>query len=456
MGGALDNGQKTSPAIAPGFRAGSAHSGTVQEVSADGRSIRTYASGLREPNIGLDPRSGLLASSDQQGNFVPSTPVYLLEDGGYYGVTPTAHRETPPAPRPPLLWIPHEVDPSGSGEVWTTGNKLGFEGDALVHLSYAKPGPFRVYMDSTRSGRQGAVVALPGYYGTPTLKGRQHPIDGQLYLTGFKIWGSNAKDVASLVRLRRTSRPNTLPVAVHAGEQGILVRFASALDARAALNRASYQLQSWGYVRSSAYGSGHFKRDSTAGHDRHPVDAHLSPDGRTVLLVVPRMQPVMQMQLDYDLRSREGAPMKNTLYLTLHSVDSMNLAAAGFGSLDWRASAKRAESATSVATTAAAPTAAMGAKVFQRSGCTGCHSVDGTVAGKTGPTLKGVYGSKVTLSNKTTRVADDEYLRTSILEPGRELVQGYEPFMPSFRGVLTDAEVSALVLYVKSLGARTP
>ncbi|MEO6526475.1 MAG: cytochrome c [Gemmatimonadaceae bacterium] len=456
MGGALDNGEKTSPAIAPGFRAGSAHSGTVQEISADGRSIRTFASGLREPNIGLDPRSGLLAASDQQGNFVPSTPVFLLDDGGFYGVTPTAHSDAPRAARPPVLWIPHEVDPSGAGEVWTTGTKLGFEGDALVHLSYAKPGPFRVFLDSTRSGVQGAVVALPGYYRTPTLKGRQHPLDGQLYLAGFRIWGSNAKDVASLVRLRRTARPNTLPVAVHAGQQGILVRFASALDAKAALDRSRYQLQSWGYVRSSRYGSGHFKHDSSAGHDRHPLDAHLSADGRTLLLVVPQMRPVMQMQLDYDLRSRQGTPLKNSLYLTVHSVDSLNLDAAGFAKLDWRASARRAESSPNAAAPVAAASAALGARVFQRSGCGGCHSTDGTTAGKTGPTLKGLYGSRVTLSKRPTpRLADDAYLRESILDPSREQVQGYEPFMPSFRGVLSDAEVSALVLYIKSLGART-
>jgi cytochrome c2 len=458
MGGALDNGQKTSPAIAPGFRAGSIHSGTVQEVSADGRSIRTFASGLREPNIGLDPRTGLLASSDQQGNFVPSTPVYLLEDGGYYGVVPTAHGDTSATVRPPLVWIPHEVDPSGAGEVWTTGNKLGFDGDALVHLSYARPGPFRVFIDSTHSRRQGAIVALPGFYRTPTLKGRTHPADGQLYMAGFKIWGSNAKDVASLVRLRRTAKPSTIPVAVHSGQQGILLRFATPLDPKSVADRTNFQLQSWGYVRTSAYGSGHFKRDGTAGHDRRSLDAHLSPDRRTVLLVVPEMQPVMQMQLDYDLRASRtasGVPIKGTVYLTVHSVDALDLASAGFGSLDVRASMHRAESAASAATTTAStPSAALGARIFQRSGCGGCHSIDGTVTGKTGPTLKGVYGSQVKLANRTTRTADDEYLRTSILEPTKELVQGYEPFMPSFRGVLSDAEIASLVLYIKSLGAR--
>jgi mono/diheme cytochrome c family protein len=339
--------------------------------------------------------------------------------------------------------------------VWTTGDKLGFEGDALVHLSYARPGPFRVFIDSTKSALQGAIVAIPGFYRTPTLKGRVHPADGQLYLAGFKIWGSQAKDIASLVRLRRTARPSTIPVAVHSGQQGILLRFGSRLDAAAAADRSRYQLQSWSYVRSSAYGSGHFKRDSSAGHDRLSVDPHLSADGRTVLLVVPKMQPVMQMELDYDLRGARGTPINGAVYLTVHSVDPLDLNAAGFGPLDVQASMRRAESAASVATaTAPVSSAALGTRIFQRAGCAGCHSVDGTTAGKTGPTLKGVYGSRVTLANRPPRLADDDYLRASILDPSRELVQGYEPFMPSFRGVLSDAEVASLVSYIKSLGAK--
>ena len=453
IGGALDNGPKTSPQIMPGFRAGSPHSGTVQEISADGRSIHTYATGLREPNIGVHPRTGLIASSDQQGNFVPATPVYLLRAGGYYNVPPTAHGADTSTGLPPLVWIPHEVDASGAGEVWITGNRMGFAGDALVHLSYARPGPFRVYVDSTRSAVQGAIVTLPGVFTTPTLKGRMHPSDGQLYLAGFQIWQSNAKDVSSLTRLRYTGRPSTLPVEVHAGQQGIVVRFASRLNAAAARDASHYELQSWSYRRTSAYGSGHFKRDGSAGHDRANVAAHLSADGRSVLLVVPEMRPVMQMQLDYDLRSAAGAPIKNTLYLSVRSVDPLDLGTAGFGAVDWRASARRAAT-PAAATTAVAASADQGARIVQRSGCLACHSVDGTTAGKTGPTLKGLYGSQVRLVGKPAVRADDAYLTRSILEPAADIVQGHEPGMPSFKGVLSEAEIRAVVLYIRSLGAR--
>jgi cytochrome c2 len=449
IGSALDLGPKTSAAIMPGFRAGSAQAGTIQDVSADGRSIRTFAYGLREPITGVDPRTGAIAASDQQGNFVPSTPIFLIREGGYYGVPATAHRASPPAPELPLLWIPHEVDQSGAGEVWVNGDRMGFGGNALVHLSYGRPGPFRVYIDSTRSVVQGALVALPGDYGAPTLKGRVGPSDGQLYLAGFSVWGSKAKEVTSIVRLRYTGRPSRLPVAVHSGQQGILVRFVTPLDAKIAIDAARYHLQRWNYVRTSAYGSGHFKLDGAPGQETLALSAQLSRDGRSVLLVVPEMKPTMQMQLDYDLKSKEGVSLRDTLYLTVHSTDPLDLARAGFGSLDLRATARGATKAKVVETVASV---SLGATLYQQKGCIGCHSVDGTLAGKTGPTLKGLYNSSVTLSTAAVLKADDAYLRRSLLDPAREIVKGFEPGMPSFRGVLSDTEMQSLLLYIKSLG----
>ncbi|MEO5816070.1 MAG: DUF6797 domain-containing protein [Gemmatimonadaceae bacterium] len=450
IGSALDLGPKTSPAIMQGFRAGSDQSGTIQEVSADGRSIRTFASGLREPIIGLDPRSGQIAASDQQGNFVPSTPIFLIREGGYYGVPASAHRANPPTPDLPLLWIPHEVDQSGAGEVWVNSDKMAFGGDALVHLSYGRPGPFRVYIDSTKKGVQGALIALPGEYRAPTLKGRVGPSDGQLYLAGFSVWGSKATEVSSLIRLRYTGRPSTLPVSVRSGQQGILVRFASPLDAAAVADVAHYDVKRWNYVRSSAYGSGHFKLDGTAGEESLPVRAQLSADGRTVLLVVPDMKPVMQMQLGYNLKSKAGVALRDTLYLTVNAAEPLDLARAGFSGVDLRAPAVKA--------VAAAPkvvaSAALGATLYQAKGCIGCHSIDGTTAGKTGPTFRLLYGSNVKLSGGAVRKADEAYLRRAILDPASEIVAGFEPGMPTFRGVLSDAEVESIILYIKSLGTR--
>jgi mono/diheme cytochrome c family protein len=254
------------------------------------------------------------------------------------------------------------------------------------------------------------------------------------------------------VRLRKTDRPSTIPSAVHAGQQGILLQFATPLDPATARDAKRYTLESWHYQRTSAYGSGHYKRDGSAGHDPATVVPRLSADGRSVLLIVPQMHPVQQMQLDYDLRSASGAPMKSSVYLTVQSVDPLDLRAAGFGNVDWRTLARGAHTATPTAV--AASSAAEGAQLFQRMGCVACHSVDGTQAGKTGPTLKGVYGSTVQLTGKPARLADEAYLLQSILEPGADIVKGFEPGMPSFRGVLSEAQVRSLVMYVQSLGKR--
>jgi mono/diheme cytochrome c family protein len=164
------------------------------------------------------------------------------------------------------------------------------------------------------------------------------------------------------------------------------------------------------------------------------------------------MQPVEQMQLDYDLRSASGAPMKSSVYLTVQSVDPLDLRRAGFGNVDWRTLARGAHTAAPAAV--AASSATEGAQIFQRVGCVACHSVDGTQAGKTGPTLKGVYGSPVQLTGKPARVADEAYLLQSILEPGADIVKGFEPGMPSFRGVLSEAQVRSLVMYIQTLGKK--
>jgi mono/diheme cytochrome c family protein len=175
-----------------------------------------------------------------------------------------------------------------------------------------------------------------------------------------------------------------------------------------------------------------------------------------VLLVVPDMKPVMQMQLDYDVKSRTGTILRDTLYLTVHAIDSLDLARAGFGSLNWRADAIVASRTPTVTpAVASVSSAALGAALYREKGCAACHSIDGTLAGKIGPTFKGLYGASVTLTSGVTRKADDAYLRSSILNPAAEIVKGFEPGMPSFRGVLSDAQVESLVRYIRTLGARS-
>src|SRR3982750_3471504 len=69
-----------------------------------------------------------------------------------------------------------------------------------------------------------------------------------------------------------------------------------------------------------------------------------------------------------------------------------------------------------------------------------------------GPRLEGLYGSQVKLADGRTVVADDNYIRESILNPTAKVVAGYDPVMPTFQGQVTEEQLSQLMAYVRSLG----
>jgi cytochrome c oxidase subunit 2 len=90
-----------------------------------------------------------------------------------------------------------------------------------------------------------------------------------------------------------------------------------------------------------------------------------------------------------------------------------------------------------------------GLKLYQIRGCQQCHSVDGTA--KTGPSLLGVFGHSQALADGSSIVADENYIRESILEPAVKVVAGYEPVMPTYQGRIKDEEITAIIEYLKSL-----
>ncbi len=89
--------------------------------------------------------------------------------------------------------------------------------------------------------------------------------------------------------------------------------------------------------------------------------------------------------------------------------------------------------------------AAEGERLFVQFGCAGCHGGNGTVRA---PPLAGVFNSPVPLSNGTTVIADEGYLRNSILFPERQIVASYQPIMPSFNGKISDGDLQRLVAYI--------
>jgi len=97
------------------------------------------------------------------------------------------------------------------------------------------------------------------------------------------------------------------------------------------------------------------------------------------------------------------------------------------------------------------PMASQGQKAFQDLSCSTCHRPDGQGRG---PSLEGVYGSTVLLDNGQTVLADDAYIRESILSPTAKIVAGYQPIMPTFQGLVSEEQLLRLIEYIKSL--KTP
>ncbi len=90
-----------------------------------------------------------------------------------------------------------------------------------------------------------------------------------------------------------------------------------------------------------------------------------------------------------------------------------------------------------------------GERLYRTRGCAQCHTVDGRAS--TGPTWKGLFASHVPLEGGKTIVADENYLRTCILDPTQNVPLGFQPVMPTFKGRLKDDEITAIIEYIKTL-----
>jgi cytochrome c oxidase subunit 2 len=91
-----------------------------------------------------------------------------------------------------------------------------------------------------------------------------------------------------------------------------------------------------------------------------------------------------------------------------------------------------------------------GRELFERFRCGNCHA---NPISPRCPPLQGVFDSQVRLSDGTTVVADEQYLRESILEPQAKIVAGYQPVMPTYKDQIGEAGLFDLIAYIKSLAA---
>ena len=94
-----------------------------------------------------------------------------------------------------------------------------------------------------------------------------------------------------------------------------------------------------------------------------------------------------------------------------------------------------------------------GAKLASRLGCNGCHGAEDTIHG---PSLIGLLGSKRKFTDGSSVIADEAYVRESILKPHSRITQGWGETMPAYAGQINEEDVLMLIAYIKSMGTSTP
>lgn len=298
----------------------------VYRISSDGSRMDRIASGFRQPwGMGISP-DGQITVSQQEGTWVPQTPLNIIDlqsrKGSFYGFNPEQYRNEDPYPRergfePPLVWMPRNVDNSGSGQVWIDSDQWGLPRGNLLHFSYAQGKILQVMYEQVDEEWQGGVVPLTRVEDARLRTGRFRAQDGQLYVVGLQSDG--------FYRVRYTDRPVYKPVELNVHENGIRIRFSTPLEPETASDESAYAVYRWNYRWSDDYGSGYYsvRNPELYGEDSVQVESvHLLEGGREVFLEIPDMMPVDQMRIEFDLKASDGTTLREEIYSTIHAMRS--------------------------------------------------------------------------------------------------------------------------------------
>ncbi|MEM9478953.1 MAG: c-type cytochrome [Verrucomicrobiota bacterium] len=426
------------------------HGGRILTIAPDGTELEEFACGFRNAYIGIDPVDGKIYAVDQQGHWVPTTPVYQVKKGGYHGFYPARPHGVPlPEREKPLVYLPHRECQSAVDVVFTGDGDLGPLSNSMLVVDYFRPGLVQILPET------GAAIPLRIPFEVPLLKGAVNPKDGMLYLTGFQVWGSAAEELAGMVRMRATGEPVLHPTEAVAGEQGVVIRFNRQLKSKS-IKPEKFLVQRWNYLYSKNYGSGHYRLDGEPGQESVPVrSVHLSADRKSVFLDLPEMKPSDQLQVGFKVEAAGGDfPMiSDVVYFSPFELSPLEMKMLGFGEIDFLKLAKL-EVASEKTEKNKEATAERGKELYTVAGCLACHSVDGSTKGKVGPTWKNLFGMDRELVGGSVVKVDEAYLVESIYDPTAKIMKGLpsrDIGMPSYRGILSESDVDSLVLYIEAL-----
>jgi type 1 glutamine amidotransferase/mono/diheme cytochrome c family protein len=295
----------------------------VVKVSADGSKATSIATGFRNPNgLGVGP-GDVITVAPQEGEWTPVSNIAVIRQGGYYGYGgPRVSVDRPLGYDPPLCWIPRRQDNSSGGQVWVTSDRWGPLRDKLLHLSFGQCRLLLVLDEKIDGHWQGGTVSMSPVFESGAARGRFSPRDGQLYVTGLNGWVTSAARDGCFQRVRYTGGQVGLPNDVRTLKNGVMLRFAAPLDRKSAENPDNFHVEQWNYRYSGSYGSDDYRPSNRAQVGRDAVDVLSATllDDSTLFLEMPRVQPVDQMAIHYNINAADGSPLRNSFYHTIHRV----------------------------------------------------------------------------------------------------------------------------------------
>ncbi|MEZ6090185.1 MAG: plastocyanin/azurin family copper-binding protein [Pirellulaceae bacterium] len=305
-------------------------------LSPDGKQATVLASGFRNPDgLGLVPETEashrLLTVPVSEGNWTPASMIFAIEDedpnsayAGYGGP-----RDGQP-PTLPLAYLPRGIDNSSGGQTFVSSERFGPLKGQLIHLSSGAGSWFVLLRDRVGTQRQGAIIPMAGDFSSGVHRGRFNRADGQFYAAGMSGWGSYTVADGCLERVRFSGERAQIPIDFHLHENGIRITFAEAIDVGVATDVRQQFAQCWNYRYSGGYGSPEFSttHPGVPGHDPLPIaSAHALPDGRSLFLELPELQPCNQLHLRLHVNEDESLSCGPTgsghdLFVTVHALDA--------------------------------------------------------------------------------------------------------------------------------------
>ena len=313
-----------------GFQTITKDHGTIIKISKDGSKKETYATGLRAPNGMCVSPTGQITIGDNEGSWVPTSPLHWVKKGDFLGVADSAHGAKVEQPKP-LLWLSHNtgIDNSCGGQVWVTSDKWGPYKGELLHMSYGTSSLFIVMPQEVNGQMQGGAVKIPVRFTSSAMRARFNAQDGQLYIVGLKGWQSNAIADGGFDRVRYTGKTVHLPRSFKTTANGATVTYSTKLDPSFANDAQNFAVEAWNYKWTSDYGSPEVPLSAgsadpakkKSGHDTFEVkSAKLLEDGKTVFLEIPDIKPCMQIKVTSKLKGADGIDMKSDIYGTIYNL----------------------------------------------------------------------------------------------------------------------------------------